>query len=278
MINEAQKYIIVDTNYKIDEDKDAVIIDISFCDPIDKYYPIIKKHSALLFERHYGVECGLRQISIYSSLYGFNRDIILTKNLKKVSFGSTFNTQFNISKHLTCLLFGALFNQFIILTKQLKILHLGQEFNKQIFFSKNLVHLTLSIKYNHPLVVTKHVTSLTFGKDFNQTIILPRSVVHLSIGKFFDKKIHFEYPLKSFSIDHEQPHSQTPKYNSPIIDDLPNITDKGHFILRETFDAPLDNIPNYGSTIVQNHNKKIRHKLPERYKEKCFKTYVWGQK
>lgn len=266
-MNTTQEY------YRIDKNKNAVIIYLYFWDPIDKYYPIIKKYPVLLFEREISLEDGWRPSRIYNQSPGFNHHIVLTKNLKKVSFGSYFNTHFNISKYLTCLLFGALFDQSITLTKQLKILHLGQEFNKPIFLSKHLVHLTLSIRYNHPLVITKHLTQLRLGKYFNQTIILPKYLVHLSIGMFFDKKIYFEYPLGSFSIGYVQPRTHT--YHSPIIDDLPNMKIGGKFILEETFDAPFDNIPNYVS--IQNNNK-IRNKLPERYKEKCFKLHVWGQK
>lgn len=275
-------------HYKIDESKNAVIIKIFFePNEIDQLYSIIKKYPVLLFERIDHIEEGWRSANpmfsySYGGCYGFNGNIVLTKNLKKVSFSSIFNTIFNTSKYLTCLLFGALFDKPINLNKQLKILDFRQEFNRPIVLTKYLKHLSLGTKYNCQLVVSKRLSRLNLGKHFNQFFILPKYLVHMSVGEFFDKTIYFEYPLGTFSIGHEQPRPKScvkaNVYYSPIIDNLPNVRVGGKIILRETFDAPLDNMPNYTSISVQNYNKKIRHRLPECYKEKCFKPHVWGQK
>lgn len=162
-------------------------------------------------------------------------------NINKIVFGPSFNDYVDLSKYL-CLkkiIFGSKFNSNFILPNSVDEIIFGYEFNcilESLPINLKIIHF--GNDFDHPVdVLPESVEIIKFGKNFNHKLNnLPKNLIELN----FNYESKFNHPLNNlpnlkkiyFGIEFNQP-----------LNYLPNSLEILDFTHKSKFNESLDNLP-----------------------------------
>lgn len=184
--------------------------------------------------------------------------------LKKIIFGSKFNSSFILPNSVSEIIFGDDFNLILLnLSSNLKIIHFGNEFNQSVYFLPESIEIIkFGKKFNQPVNnLPKNLIELHFNSksDFNYPIDnLPCKIKKLYLGKYFNQPINYlPSSLEILEFTHYS-------YFNQSINNLPYGIKK--LMLPYNYNGLIDNISNSIEELIIPSKKNLINKFPNSLK------------
>lgn len=205
-----------------------------FNDPLEKYDHLIRYVDTIMFsspflpsntydESKYVLPYKhliklSKNIKVFVTPLNYPHEIVLTKNVLRLSLGNLCRKPFKLSKNIRYVNLGLVFNKQLSLTKHTSCLVMSSSYNQPLNIGKNLTYLHIETDFNCLIMLPKNLTRLTFVFDssFDHRIYLTKNIKlfkpHCSYGSNGDI---IEFPMNELYIPHQL-------FDVRVYDNLPN--------------------------------------------------------